>query len=56
MCPLLMDVRENARTNSGIIDTDLFIVGAGPAGAGLACFLGSFGRTLRDRGEARAKC
>ncbi|KAH8882415.1 hypothetical protein GQ53DRAFT_847613 [Thozetella sp. PMI_491] len=29
----------------GIVKTDLLIVGAGPAGASLACFLGAHGRT-----------
>ena len=28
----------------GSIDTEFLIVGAGPAGAALACFLGSYGR------------
>ena len=57
MSPLLIDVGENARTNSsGIVETDLFIVGAGPAGAGLACFLGSYGKPAPDGREARAKC
>ncbi|SPO05264.1 related to phenol 2-monooxygenase [Cephalotrichum gorgonifer] len=32
-------------TDGDIIETDLLIVGAGPAGASLACFLASHGRT-----------
>jgi len=28
-----------------IVKTDLLIVGAGPAGAALACFLASYGRS-----------
>jgi flavin-dependent dehydrogenase len=31
-----------------IIETDLLIVGAGPAGASLACFLASYGIYLGD--------
>lgn len=30
----------------GVIETDLFIVGAGPAGASLACFLAHYGQSL----------
>lgn len=29
------------------VDTDFLIVGAGPAGASLGCFLGKYGRELR---------
>ncbi|KAK0708638.1 FAD binding domain-containing protein [Lasiosphaeris hirsuta] len=32
-------------TESAVVKTDLLIVGAGPAGAGLACFLAAHGRT-----------
>ena len=30
-------------SDSNIVETDLLVVGAGPAGAGLACFLASHG-------------
>jgi NADH dehydrogenase FAD-containing subunit len=30
----------------GEVDTEFFIVGAGPAGASLACFLANYGRHL----------
>lgn len=30
-------------TPNGIVDTEFLVVGAGPAGAALACFLGSYG-------------
>lgn len=33
--------------DSDIIKTDLLIVGAGPAGASLACFLAAHGMQLR---------
>lgn len=32
-----------------ILKTDLLIVGAGPAGAALACFLASHGRSLTSQ-------
>jgi hypothetical protein len=32
------------------VDTEFLIVGAGPAGASLACFLGSYGKYL-NRGD-----
>jgi cation diffusion facilitator CzcD-associated flavoprotein CzcO len=35
-----------AETASVIVDTDFLIVGAGPAGASLACFLGKYGKTF----------
>jgi ribulose 1,5-bisphosphate synthetase/thiazole synthase len=62
MSPLLMSVQDNATTASTtapkgteIIETDLFIIGAGPAGASLACFLGSYGMTFRYKREIKAK-
>ena len=33
----------DAETGSSIVETDLLIVGTGPAGASLACFLASHG-------------
>jgi alkyl hydroperoxide reductase subunit AhpF len=37
--------------NDEIIETDLLIVGAGPAGAALACFLASYGIFLGNFGS-----
>jgi glycine/D-amino acid oxidase-like deaminating enzyme len=31
-------------TSSGVVETDLLIIGAGPAGASLACFLAQHGQ------------
>lgn len=39
----MMEV-STAEDRSQIIDTDLLIVGTGPAGASLACFLASHGK------------
>lgn len=33
-------------TTDDTIDTEILIVGAGPAGAALACFLGSYGESI----------
>lgn len=38
-------------TQDGTIDTEFLIVGAGPAGAALACFLGSYGGCRRCSGN-----
>lgn len=50
MSPHSTNVRDNAPAASSsapngveVIETDIFIVGAGPAGASLACFLGNYG-------------
>ena len=34
--------------DADLIKTDLLIVGAGPAGASLACFLAEHGKSTRD--------
>jgi len=36
-------ISEN-RTNAQLEETDLLVVGAGPAGASLACFLSEYGK------------
>jgi ribulose 1,5-bisphosphate synthetase/thiazole synthase len=43
-------------TSGGILETDLLIVGAGPAGASLACFLAQHGEQYLalERGIANA--
>lgn len=33
-------------TNTDVQETDLLIVGAGPAGASLACFLSEYGKLI----------
>lgn len=38
------DVKANV--TEAVIETDLLIVGAGPAGASLACFLGDHGKFI----------
>jgi thioredoxin reductase len=35
-----------------ILDLDVLIVGAGPSGASLACFLGSYGKSVVDAKES----
>lgn len=35
--------RDASSTNSGILETEFLIIGAGPSGASLACFLASYG-------------
>lgn len=35
-----------ATSSDGVIDTEFLVVGAGPAGAALACFLGSYGELI----------
>jgi alkyl hydroperoxide reductase subunit AhpF len=36
-------------TEKGVVDTEFLIVGAGPAGAALACFLASFGIAMASQ-------
>lgn len=36
-----------ATVTDAVIETDLLIVGAGPSGAALACFLGHHGESMR---------
>ena len=52
MTPHLTNVHDDAlpassstQNPSEVIETDLLIIGAGPAGASLACFLGNYGMT-----------
>lgn len=52
MSPHLSSVHDNAPAatysapnGTEVIERDLLIIGAGPAGASLACFLGSYGMT-----------
>lgn len=37
-------LNNGSEVRDGIVNTDFLIIGAGPAGAALACFLGSYGR------------
>jgi len=53
MAPLISDLpaspngqSHHESTIDGTIDTEFLIVGAGPAGAALACFLGSYGEPI----------
>lgn len=40
----------SAQVDDHVVDTEFLIVGAGPAGASLACFLGSYGMFCMIRG------
>lgn len=53
MAPSISDLHTSSKGQTqqeaavdGTIDTEFLIVGAGPAGAALACFLGSYGRPM----------
>lgn len=56
MAPSIIDLptspngqtRHKAATD-GTIDTEFLIVGAGPAGAALACFLSSYGELMYSK-------
>jgi thioredoxin reductase len=38
-----------SHNGNGIVETDLLIIGAGPAGASLACFLAGYGERISYR-------
>jgi ribulose 1,5-bisphosphate synthetase/thiazole synthase len=41
-----VSLRPSVTANADVVDVDYLIVGAGPAGASLACFLGRYGTWL----------
>lgn len=47
--------RPSPSTGPGV-DTDFLVVGGGPAGASLACFLATYGNSWGGRRRQRAGC
>jgi hypothetical protein len=41
--------------NGPVVEVDHLVIGAGPAGASMGCFLGQHGDSYFDNGEARAR-
>jgi thioredoxin reductase len=47
--------RPHDTMSTEILEVDHLIVGAGPAGASLACFLGKYGKCLYDTADVGPK-